>query len=126
VAKLESVTIVVPDAPICERINRLADEMVVTGREIARQMTPVGQSANAVASNGVSHALQAVIMQATRAGVSDEALFCAVATAVGYFARLQKLGPPRVVCDQIGARGFDAVQLALDASRTGFPTRGNA
>lgn len=119
-------TPVVADAPICERINQLGDEIIAAGRTISVQMHIEGDTAETYQIGGVSHALQTVLQQAHRSGMGDRAIFVALATAVGYFANAQQLGPVDAVCDQLGVKGARAAHAARASLEVGFPTRGNA
>ncbi|HJV42385.1 hypothetical protein [Caulobacter sp.] len=120
------VTPVVADAPICERINQLGDEIIAAGRTISVQMHMEGDTAETYQIGGVSHALQTVLQQAHRSGMTDHALFVAFATAVGYFANAQALGPIETVCQQLGIKGAKAARAAQASLAAGFPTRGSA
>jgi hypothetical protein len=119
-------TPVVADAPICERINQLGDEIIAAGRTISVQMHIEGDTAETYQIGGVSHALQTILQQAHRSGMSDHALFVAVAAAVGYFANAQSLGPIETVCQQLGIKGAKAAHAARASLEIGFPTRGTA
>lgn len=119
-------TTVVADAPMCEHINKLGDAIIAAGHGIAIQMAQPGDTPQDFEIAGVSHALQTVIVQAHRTGMSDQALFVALATAMASFATKQELGPIHTVCQQLGIKAEKAARAVLADAHKGFPTRGNA
>jgi len=123
---VETLVFQVADAEICARIVTLADETVAAGIEISTQMDPPGTAQAVIDFGGVSHALQAVLKQASRRGIGDNEIFAALASAIGAFAKDQQLGPIDCVCAQLAHNGARAARAVSEAEAQAFPTRGNA
>ncbi|PHY20785.1 hypothetical protein [Caulobacter sp. BP25] len=122
----ETLVFQVASAEICERVVWLADETVAAGIEIARQMDPPGTPQQVIDFGGTSHALQAVLKQARRRGFGDDAIFAALASAIGAFAKHQMLGPIDCVCAQLAHNGARAARAVSETEAADLPTRGNA
>ena len=122
----ETLVYQVADAEICARIVMLADQALDAGIEISTQMDPPGTAQAVIDFGGVSHALQAVLKQAGRRGISDNEIFAALATAIGAFAKHQQLGPIDCVCAQLAHNGARSARAVSEAEAQAFPTRGTA
>lgn len=116
----------VADPEICDAINLLADAALDAGIEIATQMRDPTDTQEVIEFGGASHALQAVLMQARRRGISDQAMFAALATAIGAFAKRQQLGHIDCVCAQLAHRGANAARAVTEEEALAVPTMGNA
>ena len=122
----ETLVFEVADAETCARIITLAGDMLDAGIEISIQMRRPGDTQQVIEFGGVSHALQSIIKQAARRGIGDNEVFCALATAIGAFAKHQTLGPIESVCAQLAHNGVRSAHAVTLTEAEALPTRGNA
>lgn len=114
------------NTPECIAANSLAAALIRASREVSVLVMLPDDTEEVHNVNGIAHALQAVIQQARRAGSTDEAIFKALAVALGLYLDTQIMGFADQVALQLLRGGLLASEMRANAPVYDFKAGGRA